>query len=178
MELRELRSFNTAANLRSISRAAEVLGIGQPTVSTHIKETGKGDGGETLRQGQETHRADAFGRGVGATGRTTRRRNRRAGQECRRSRRSGSRQHRLHPRHHLPHTVQGGRGLPPDPSPQPPEHQVRTRGRGAWHGRGRRGRRRTCADSGQVPPISTSCHCSLPSASSSRRLATLFSKSR
>ena len=38
MELRELRSFNTAAKLRSISKAAELLGIGQPTVSTHIKK--------------------------------------------------------------------------------------------------------------------------------------------
>ena len=38
MELRELRSFCTAASLRSISRAAERLGIGQPTVTTHIKK--------------------------------------------------------------------------------------------------------------------------------------------
>ena len=38
MELRELRSFCIAANLRSISRAAEQLGIGQPAVTTHIKK--------------------------------------------------------------------------------------------------------------------------------------------
>ncbi len=38
MELRELRSFCTAARLRSISRAAEQLGLGQPTVTTHIKK--------------------------------------------------------------------------------------------------------------------------------------------
>ena len=38
MELRELRSFCAAARLRSISRAAERLGIGQPTVTTHIKK--------------------------------------------------------------------------------------------------------------------------------------------
>ena len=38
MELRELKSFCTAARLRSISRAAESLGIGQPTVTTHIKK--------------------------------------------------------------------------------------------------------------------------------------------
>ena len=38
MEIRELRSFCTAARLRSISRAAEQLGIGQPTVTTHIKK--------------------------------------------------------------------------------------------------------------------------------------------
>lgn len=38
MELRELRSFCTAAKLRSISKAAEHLGIGQPTVTTHIKK--------------------------------------------------------------------------------------------------------------------------------------------
>ncbi len=38
MELRELKSFTTAAKLRSISRAAESLGIGQPTVTTHIKK--------------------------------------------------------------------------------------------------------------------------------------------
>ena len=38
MELRELRSFCVAARLRSISRAAEQLGLGQPTVTTHIKK--------------------------------------------------------------------------------------------------------------------------------------------
>lgn len=38
MEIRELRSFCTAARLRSISRAALELGLGQPTVTTHIKK--------------------------------------------------------------------------------------------------------------------------------------------
>ena len=38
MELRELRSFTTAARLRSISKAAVELGIGQPTVTMHIKK--------------------------------------------------------------------------------------------------------------------------------------------
>ena len=38
MELRELKSFCTAAKLHSISRAAEALGVGQPTVTTHIKK--------------------------------------------------------------------------------------------------------------------------------------------
>lgn len=38
MELRELKSFCTAAKLHSISRAAEELGVGQPTVTTHIKK--------------------------------------------------------------------------------------------------------------------------------------------
>lgn len=38
MEIRELRSFSTAARLRSISRAARELGLGQPTVTTHIKK--------------------------------------------------------------------------------------------------------------------------------------------
>jgi len=38
MEIRELKSFTTAAKLRSISRAAESLGIGQPTVTTHIQK--------------------------------------------------------------------------------------------------------------------------------------------
>jgi|TARA_B100000315_G_scaffold161264_1_gene149678 DNA-binding transcriptional LysR family regulator len=38
MELRELRSFCTAARVRSISRAADILGMGQPTVTTHIKK--------------------------------------------------------------------------------------------------------------------------------------------
>ena len=38
MEVRELRSFCTAARLKSISKAAEHLGIGQPTVTTHIKK--------------------------------------------------------------------------------------------------------------------------------------------
>ena len=38
MELRQLRSFCTTASLRSITRAAEQLEIGQPTVTTHIKK--------------------------------------------------------------------------------------------------------------------------------------------
>ena len=38
MEIRELRSFCSAARFRSISRAAEQLGMGQPTVTTHIKK--------------------------------------------------------------------------------------------------------------------------------------------
>lgn len=38
MEIRELRSFCAAARRRSISRAAADLGIGQPTVTTHIKK--------------------------------------------------------------------------------------------------------------------------------------------
>ncbi len=38
MELRELRSFCAAARVHSISRAAKELGLGQPTVTTHIKK--------------------------------------------------------------------------------------------------------------------------------------------
>lgn len=38
MELRELRSFCAAAKVRSISKAAEQLGIGQPTVTTHVRK--------------------------------------------------------------------------------------------------------------------------------------------
>lgn len=38
MEIRELRSFCVAARLRSISKAAESLDLGQPAVSTHIKK--------------------------------------------------------------------------------------------------------------------------------------------
>lgn len=38
MEIRELRSFCSAARFRSVSRAAEHLGMGQPTVTTHIKK--------------------------------------------------------------------------------------------------------------------------------------------
>ena len=38
MELRELRSFVTAAKLNSVSKAADQLEIGQPTASTHIKK--------------------------------------------------------------------------------------------------------------------------------------------
>ena len=38
MELRELRTFSAVAKLRSISKGAEVLGIGQPTATTHIKK--------------------------------------------------------------------------------------------------------------------------------------------
>ena len=41
MELRELKSFVTAAKFRSISRAATDLGLGQPTVTTHIKKLEK-----------------------------------------------------------------------------------------------------------------------------------------
>jgi DNA-binding transcriptional LysR family regulator len=38
MEIRQLRSFCVAARLRSISKAAEQLGVGQPTVTTHVKK--------------------------------------------------------------------------------------------------------------------------------------------
>lgn len=38
MELRELRTFCMAAKLRSISKAADNLNIGQPTATTHIKK--------------------------------------------------------------------------------------------------------------------------------------------
>ena len=38
MELRELRTFIEVAKLRSISKGAEALGIGQPTATTHIKK--------------------------------------------------------------------------------------------------------------------------------------------
>ena len=38
MEIRELRSFSAAARLHSISKAARELGLGQPTVTTHIKK--------------------------------------------------------------------------------------------------------------------------------------------
>ena len=38
MDLRELRSFCVAAKLRSISKAAEYLNIGQPVVTTHVKK--------------------------------------------------------------------------------------------------------------------------------------------
>ena len=38
MELRQLRSFSAAARLKSISRAANELEVGQPTVTTHIKK--------------------------------------------------------------------------------------------------------------------------------------------
>ena len=38
MELRELRSFCTAAKVGGISRAALQLGLGQPTVTTHIRK--------------------------------------------------------------------------------------------------------------------------------------------
>ena len=41
MELRELKSFVTAAKFRSISKAATDLGLGQPTVTTHIKKLEK-----------------------------------------------------------------------------------------------------------------------------------------
>lgn len=41
MELRQLRSFCVAAKLRSISRAADDLGLGQPTVTNHIKRLEK-----------------------------------------------------------------------------------------------------------------------------------------
>ena len=47
MELRELKSFCAAARLRSISKAAEYLEIGQPAVTTHVKKL-EGEFGTTL----------------------------------------------------------------------------------------------------------------------------------
>ncbi len=41
MELRELRTFCVAAQLRSISKAADQLGIGQPTVTQRVKKLEK-----------------------------------------------------------------------------------------------------------------------------------------
>ena len=38
LEIRDLRSFESAARNRSISKAAHELGCGQPTVTTHIKK--------------------------------------------------------------------------------------------------------------------------------------------
>lgn len=38
MEIRELKSFCAAAKFRSMSKAAESLSVGQPTVTTHIKK--------------------------------------------------------------------------------------------------------------------------------------------
>ena len=38
MELRELRSFCMAARLRSMSKAAERLDLGQPTVTSHVRK--------------------------------------------------------------------------------------------------------------------------------------------
>jgi len=38
MELKELRSFCTVARLRSMTKAAEFLDIGQPTVTVHIRK--------------------------------------------------------------------------------------------------------------------------------------------
>jgi len=38
MELRELKSFVMAARYNSVSKAANELGLGQPTVTTHIKK--------------------------------------------------------------------------------------------------------------------------------------------
>ena len=46
MELRELRSFIMAAKLQSVSKAAERLGIVQPTVSMHIRKLEKKMGTE------------------------------------------------------------------------------------------------------------------------------------
>ena len=41
MELRELKSFCTVVKLRSVSKAAAQLGVGQPTVTMHIKKLEK-----------------------------------------------------------------------------------------------------------------------------------------
>ena len=41
MELRELKSFVTAARHSSVSKAAQELGLGQPTVTTHVKKLEK-----------------------------------------------------------------------------------------------------------------------------------------
>ena len=41
MEIREIISFYHVARLRSVSKAAEYLEIGQPTVSTHLQKIEK-----------------------------------------------------------------------------------------------------------------------------------------
>ena len=41
MELRELKSFVAAARHSSVSKAAQELGLGQPTVTTHVKKLEK-----------------------------------------------------------------------------------------------------------------------------------------
>ncbi|MCI0846743.1 MAG: LysR family transcriptional regulator, partial [Chloroflexi bacterium] len=38
MELRQLVSFYHVAQLRSVSKAARTLGLGQPTVTTHLRK--------------------------------------------------------------------------------------------------------------------------------------------
>jgi DNA-binding transcriptional LysR family regulator len=41
MDIKQLKSFVTAAQLRSVSKAAAHLGVGQPTISTHISKLEK-----------------------------------------------------------------------------------------------------------------------------------------
>jgi len=41
MDIKQLKSFITAAQLRSVSKAAAHLGVGQPTISTHISKLEK-----------------------------------------------------------------------------------------------------------------------------------------
>ena len=51
MELRELRSFCTAARLGGISKAADELGLGQPTVTTHVRKLEREIGGALFDRG-------------------------------------------------------------------------------------------------------------------------------
>jgi DNA-binding transcriptional LysR family regulator len=61
MELRELRSFSTAAKLQNISRAAEALGLGQPTVTTHIRKLEREMGTRLFDRGKRPIRLSPAG---------------------------------------------------------------------------------------------------------------------
>jgi len=61
MELRELRSFSTAAKLQNISKAAEALGLGQPTVTTHIRKLEREMGTRLFDRGKRPIRLSPSG---------------------------------------------------------------------------------------------------------------------
>ena len=57
MELRELVSFYHVARLRSVSKAARTLELGQPTVTTHLAKAGGRIRSHPVRQDQASHSA-------------------------------------------------------------------------------------------------------------------------
>ena len=61
MELRELRSFCTAARLGGISKAADELGLGQPTVTTHVRKLEREMGGALFDRGKRPIRLTPSG---------------------------------------------------------------------------------------------------------------------
>ena len=108
MELRELRSFTTAAKLKSITRAAEHLGIGQPTVTTHIRKLETELTTVLFDRVKAADPAHADGDCVSAHSHPAGGGDRRSISECVVGRRGGPGVIGLDPRHHFSCGAQGG----------------------------------------------------------------------